>query len=60
MLGFLPLASAPLGDDGGLVTVWGNIVPVPGTAWTELDPDAINIWTAVDPTPPTLWTPVAA
>jgi hypothetical protein len=26
----------------GQVRVWGQIVPNPGTAWTEVDPGAIN------------------
>jgi hypothetical protein len=44
----------------GIVFIWGQIIPTPGTAWTDVDPSAINLWTPIEPEPPTVWTPVAA
>ena len=44
----------------GSVIVWGNIIPVPGTSWSDVSVSTDNEWSDVTPNPDNTWTDVAA
>jgi hypothetical protein len=44
----------------GQVTVWGKIVPNPGTTWINDNPNPGTTWINDNPNPGTTWTKIAA